>query len=280
MPAAAMGQRREQARDMTEEEIANLTAAGPLLPADAPQSMTEAEVALMQAKGAEIAVSDHHGKFDVLNPGVIDDGRVLFRYGKGDARFEGTIVQRSGDPEKVFMWHPITGERRSLPKDKVIYYAGKGWLPRHRPMIRPPKFQCTSKLPRQHDGKPCRKMLATRSDLVNHLRVAHNSEYKEERAERDRLRQERMDMILERLAEAPQQPAAGLHFNNVQEIQAFLATMQSAEGVDGDMLLASTEETLDEAEQEKTFAETRRAMRQPRASKPEEGETQPEMIPE
>jgi hypothetical protein len=169
----------------------------PVLPADGEElALTEAELALLEAKGATVAIGDSSGHFETENPNAVDDGAVLFKIGQGDAQFTGILQHVSKDGELINLWHPVTGVKRALRRAHLVYYVAKGWLPRPPANIEVsrPAIPCPARWTK------CRKVLLSPVDADNHFRRAHSDEWKAAKAQKELDRQDRLDALLERLS--------------------------------------------------------------------------------
>lgn len=190
-------------RELSDAEVAMLGAAAglpqlPNLEDGETFSMTEAELALLEEKGATVAISDDGGRFAKENPNGLEDGTVLFKIGEGKSQFTGTLTDVDRDPEKIRLWDPITGSPRALRRAHLFYYVAKGFL------TRPPferaamKVPCPSRMGPKA-GPKCR-WFTTAADAADHFRRAHQTEWKQVRTEREAARQDRLDAILEKLS--------------------------------------------------------------------------------
>lgn len=193
--------RRVAAEALSDAEVQALGTIGagmmPSMPGDGSDlALTEAETLILEAKGATIQVADNEGRFNTENPNSIEDGTTLFKIGSGEAQFTGTLMHSSGNDERVYLWHPETGVKRALVRAHLFYYIAKGWLPRPPFEVEPATIKCVAKM-----GKKCTKVFSNLLDCDDHFRKTHQSEARHVEGIRARGRQDRLDGILEKLAE-------------------------------------------------------------------------------
>lgn len=159
--------------------------------------LTEAELAILQAKGGMVEVSDVEGRFDEVHPEDISGGKYLFRIGQGDAQFSGKVTYKSGQNDKVTMWHRETGAAFPLAKAHIMYYLAKGcWSP--RPVQLDDRRIAT--IPCPSVWKTCKKKFLTVVDAEAHMKKAHNHEYKAIEGKRVQDNQTRLDTLIASVA--------------------------------------------------------------------------------
>lgn len=169
-----------------------------LPPPGSEQDMTEAQLAVLEAKGLTVRTGD----FTRADPNAIENGALLFEVGSDATKdsFRGRILERSTDQEKIYLWQRNTGEKVLLPKIHILYYIESGRC-QATPVIgktdaNPPLYRCPSKM----SVPPCTKMSYTLALVEDHMRGHHGTEYKMNARHRELTRERQMDEMMESLA--------------------------------------------------------------------------------
>lgn len=200
--AQAFGQVRQKGEELSEEEIAQLELGSiPTLArgSDGTVELTQAELALMEANGAIIKEIHTPSPYSLTkeNPFASAPGEVLFQFGKGNNQFTGIVRDVSDNSEKVWLWHPITGQKRLQSRNQIVYLCHKGWLPR-APVnvhVAPRELRC----PSSWNPHPLVRF-STPQDQEKHFEGRHRTEWQQlERAKAQR-RQDTLDRVLEKIA--------------------------------------------------------------------------------
>lgn len=186
--------------------------------------LTDAELAILEEKGASVRVSDSKGEFDEEDPSAIENGRVLFKIGQGRSQFTGRLTHREANDQFVTLWTRERGEPRKIPRSHVLYYVGKGFSPRppEDPPVPPPTLKCPSR------WKVCSKLLRTSKDVSGHMQKAHGHEWKAMDDERKKAREEKLDSILDSIGKGGGNQNDAL----LAAIYALTESVQAATGVD------------------------------------------------
>jgi hypothetical protein len=200
--ASTVARPSSEPRELSPSEVQQLAGIGAgVLPTLGGEelNLTEAELLLLEGKGATFSVANSEGNFEEENPLGTEDGTRLFRIGTGEELFQGTLTNTNTDREKVYLWHPVTGVKRPLVKAHLFYYVAKGWLPRPPEGIAPPELT----IPCPATYMRCKKRKFSQPfDALNHFEKAHSDEFKQRQRERESNRQERIDALIERMADS------------------------------------------------------------------------------
>jgi hypothetical protein len=192
MPTAT---RRAIARELTDDEAEDVELSAGLLgrgglvrddDGDADYVLTGAQVAMLETEGGNI-------EYPVpIEDGLdIPYGGTIVTIGSGRQKFTARLLDDTGDHEKVFVYDN-DGERWPVKRANISYYRAKGFL------LRQPKgkeilaeYRCPSVL-RSHD-----KAFRTEMDAQDHFRTYHSREWRANERERELMREERLDALLE-----------------------------------------------------------------------------------
>jgi hypothetical protein len=192
MPTAT---RRATAREMTDDEAeeaelgAGLLGRGGLVrddEGDADYVLTGAQVAMLETEGGNI-------QYPVPIEDALDVpyGGTIVTIGSGRQKFTARLLDDTGDHEKVYVYDN-DGERWPVKRANIQYYRAKGFLlrrPKGKEILA--EYRCPSIL-RSHD-----KAFRTEMDAQDHFHTYHSREWRSNERERELMREERLDALLE-----------------------------------------------------------------------------------